>query len=93
MTAPPPHPAKKRPTREVAVPERFTEDEVRRHLRDQVAAAGGARKWLRKHKLSGFDHVLHMIEDGRLGTDERLLSVLGFKRVVLYEAVPPAAAS
>lgn len=47
--------------------------------------AGGAAKWLRKHKLgSRFDHVLHMIENGSAATLPDIQAALKFKTVILY---------
>lgn len=75
------------------MPARLTQEELHALMREQVEAAGGARKWLRLHKLSSFDHVQHMISDGRMATDERVLPVLGFRRVVLFEPIAPLPAA
>jgi hypothetical protein len=69
------------------VTELFTEAEVEARLREEVSAAGGAKKWLKKNKVAGCSQVLHMIEDGRGATLGAILPVLGFKRVVRYEPI------
>lgn len=68
--------------------ELFTGAELQAMLREDVAAAGGAKKWLRKHKVSGCDHILHMVANGDAATLDDILRVLGFTRVVRYEPVP-----
>ena len=65
--------------------ELFTIDELEKHLRDAVAEAGGVKKWIRKHKASGFDHCLHMIENGSAASLDRVLPIIGFRRVTRYE--------
>jgi len=67
--------------------ELFTLEEIQRHLREEVAQAGGANKWLRKHKATGFDHCLHMIDNGSAASLDGVLPLLGLKKVVRYEAV------
>jgi hypothetical protein len=67
--------------------ELFTEAQCERYFREEVAAAGGAKKWLRKNKIHGKDHVLHMIEDGRLFCDFYISKKLGFRRVERWEVV------
>ena len=65
--------------------ELFTKEDVEKYLREEVSMAGGAKKWLRKHKLGGqFDHILHMVEDGRAATLPAMQHVLKFKTVILY---------
>lgn len=73
--------------------ELFTEAEVEKFMREEVADAGGAKTWLRKNKVYGCDHVLHMVTNGSAATLDRILPVLGFKRVIRYEAVTPATGS
>lgn len=67
--------------------ELFTANEVQAYLRKEVAAAGGAKKFLRKKKLDGFSHILHMFENGDAATLDRVLPALGFRRVTRYESV------
>lgn len=43
--------------------ELLTRDECVRYFRDEVATAGGAKKWLRKNKVFGCEHILHLIEN------------------------------
>jgi hypothetical protein len=69
--------------------ELFTADELTAQLREDVALAGGAKKWLRKNKVLGNDHLLHMVTDGRAATLDDFLRVLGFRKVVRYEPIPP----
>lgn len=65
----------------------FTLEEVKFYMRDEVRAAGGAKKWLRKHKLRNqFDHVLHMVENGDAATSPPILDALGFRRITRYVA-------
>jgi len=54
-------------------------------LRAEVQAAGGAKKWLRKKKVKGFEHILHMVADGRAATLDDMLTVLGYERIVVYK--------
>jgi hypothetical protein len=65
----------------------FTADEVATYMRHEVDAAGGARKWLRKHRMLSEAHIIHMIEDGTAATIPRFLSELGFRQIVRYEAI------
>lgn len=67
--------------------ELFTIDEVEDYLRREVAAAGGAKKFLRKKKLDGFSHITHMFENGSAATLERVLPALGFRKVTRYEPI------
>lgn len=67
------------------MPELFTREEVQKVLREAVRDAGGAKKWLRKHKLCQYN--LHMIEDGRGATLPGVLEALGFRKVDRYEEV------
>jgi hypothetical protein len=70
--------------------ELFTEEEVKEYLQSEVRAAGGAKEWLKKNKIGlSHPHLLRMIENGEPATDITILSTLGFKEVVMYEAVPP----
>lgn len=65
--------------------ELFTQQEIEAHLRDEVREAGGAKKWLKRHKLgSQFDHVLHMVENGSAATLPRIQYALKFKTVIMY---------
>jgi hypothetical protein len=64
-------------------------EEVKVLLRDAVVAAGGAKVWLRQHQLHGFDHALHMVQNGDYATDERFLEKLGLRRVIRYEVIAP----
>lgn len=73
--------------------ELFTEAEVEKYMREEVADAGGPKKWLRKNKVHGFDHILHMIANGSAATLPHILPALGFKRVTRYEAASPATGS
>lgn len=67
----------------------FTTKEVEEFMRSEVNAAGGARKWLRKNGVTGLEHVMHMVADGRAATLDRVLLVLGFRRVALFESTRP----
>ena len=71
------------------MPELFTEKDLQSLLREDVAEAGGAKKWCRKNNVTGYDYSLHMITDGRAATMQDVLPVLGFRQVVLYEEIPP----
>jgi|UPI00059F6B34 hypothetical protein len=68
--------------------ELLTEDELKQALRTAVEAAGGAKKWLRANKITGKDHILHMVSDGRAATLPDILRVLGYRPVTLFECVP-----
>lgn len=68
------------------MPELISEREIQARLRFEVKTAGGAKKWLRKHKITGHDHVEHMISDGRAATFPDVMRALGFQRVVLFES-------
>ena len=63
----------------------FTIEQVQQHLRDEVAEAGGAKKWLRKNKVFGCDHILHRVQNGDAATLPRVMKVLKFRRVDRYE--------
>lgn len=63
-----------------------TTDQIESHLMREVAAAGGAKKWCRKNKVS-MDHALHMVANGSAATLPTVLSALGFRKVVRYERV------
>ncbi len=63
----------------------FTQAEVQRYLREEVADAGGANKWLRKNKMMGENHILHMVENGDAATLPRFLAILKFRQVTRYE--------
>lgn len=65
----------------------FDEREVREYLRAEVEAAGGAKKWLKKNKMFGYDHVLHMVANGDAATTPRILEALGFRRVDRFEPI------
>ena len=68
--------------------ELFTLEEVERCMREAVRDAGGAKKWLRKKKLgTQYDHVLHMIEDGRAATLTGMLAHVGFERVNMFKPI------
>jgi hypothetical protein len=71
--------------------ELFTRAEVKRHMAEEVAACGGARKWLRKHPHAGnWSHAMHMIENGDAAFAQAgILDILGFKRVERFEAINP----
>jgi len=64
--------------------ELFTEEEVQQYMRDEVADAGGPKKWLRKNKISG-ESPLHMIQNGQAATLSNCLAALGFRKVTRYE--------
>ncbi len=64
--------------------ELFTIDEIEAYLRDEVARAGGAKKWCRQHKVD-MSHALHMIENGTAASIPRILEPLGFRQVTRYE--------
>lgn len=70
--------------------ELFTEKEVQAYMRNEVYAAGGAKKWLKKNNMT-FNHAIHMIENGDAATLDRVLDVLGFRRVTRYEPITNAA--
>jgi patatin-like phospholipase/acyl hydrolase len=67
--------------------ELFTRAECEKHFREEVAAAGGAKKWLRKNHVIGMDHVHHMIDGGTYFDNPQVLQALGLKRVERWEAV------
>jgi len=69
--------------------ELFTEAELRDYLVAEVAAAGGARAWLRKNKMTHRTQINHMVANGDAATLADFLEVLGFRRVTRYEPVPP----
>jgi hypothetical protein len=71
--------------------ELFTAEECEVYFRAEVEAAGGPKKWLRKHRLTGFDSVEHMIASGRLFRDQRIRKVLGFEPVERWRATKPLA--
>lgn len=60
----------------------LTQDELEAALRDAVAAAGGAKKWARKHDVS-MAHALHMLDNGSAATLGRVLQATGYQRVVM----------
>jgi hypothetical protein len=68
--------------------ELFTREECERYFREEVARAGGAKKWLRKNKISGLDHVHHMIDNGQYFTHPQVLYRLGLKPVERWESGP-----
>jgi len=65
--------------------ELFTIDEIEQHLREEVARAGGSKKWSRKHKVY-LNHALHMLDNGSAASLENVLHALGMERVVLYRS-------
>jgi hypothetical protein len=67
--------------------ELFTHAQCQAYFCEEVRLAGGAKKWLRKNKVTGLDHVLHMINDGRYFTHPQIMERLGFREVVRWEAV------
>lgn len=70
--------------------ELFTREQCQSHLREEVQKAGGAKKWLRKNKVFGLDHVPHLIENGSYFHHPDVLRVLGFKQAERWEAVNEA---
>ena len=69
------------------MPELFTRKELQDELRDAVKQAGSAKKFLRKHKLYGYDHALHMIENGTAATRPDVMMALGFRAVERFELI------
>lgn len=71
--------------------ELFSRSECEEYFREEVRAAGGAKKWLRKHKFSSFEfsHCLHLIENGGLFDNDRIRERLGFQRIERWMAMPP----
>jgi hypothetical protein len=69
--------------------ELFTIDEIEKHLREEVAEAGGAKKWCRKHKID-MSHAIHMVENGSAASLDRVLYALGLRQVIRYEPIAPA---
>lgn len=68
----------------------FTEKEVEEYLRQEVQEAGGAAKWLKKHKMFMFyKHILHMFDNGSAATLPQVLDTLGFVRKTVYEPKTP----
>lgn len=70
--------------------ELFERDECIAYFRGEVLKAGGAKKWLRKNKVFGLDHVLHMIDSGSYFDHPEVMARLGFKPVERWECVPSA---
>jgi len=66
--------------------ELFTREQCEKYFREEVKRAGGSKKWLRKHKVYGLDHVYHMIDNGSYFHHPRVMEVLGFKAVERWEA-------
>ena len=64
------------------MPELFTQEELQRYMREEVLRAGGAKKWLRKNKVFGSDHMLHMVTNGDAATLSNCLAALGFRKVI-----------
>lgn len=64
----------------------FTKEEVQSMLREQVAAAGGAKNWMRKHRAMNIAPE-HMIENGSAATLERVLPLIGMVAVTLYKPI------
>jgi hypothetical protein len=63
--------------------ELFTIDEIEKLLREEVVAAGGAKKWCVKNNVS-MGHALHMVENGTAASLPRVLDVLGLEKVTRY---------
>lgn len=66
----------------------ITIDQLEAHLRREVVAAGNAKKWCRKNKVS-MEHALHMVANGSGATLPTVLNALGFRKVVRYERIDP----
>jgi hypothetical protein len=69
------------------VSELFTREQCEKYFREEVADAGGAKKWLKKNKVYGMDHVHHMVNDGSYFEHPVVMDRLGFKKVERWEAV------
>lgn len=69
----------------------FSRSECEEYFREEVRAAGGAKKWLRKNKFPSFrfSHCLHMIENGGLFNDPEIRAKLGFQPIERWMALPP----
>lgn len=65
----------------------LTDAQLHKMLAAQVAEAGGARKWLRKHKLTSYKHAEHMFDNGDAATLDRVLPILGYKPVRRYQRI------
>lgn len=66
----------------------ITLDQLEAHLRREVVAAGSAKKWCRKNKVS-MDHALHMIANGSAAGLPSVREALGFREVRRYERIAP----
>lgn len=65
------------------MPELFTEEEVRRHLRAECEEAGGQKAWAEKHGLS-LAYVNAVLVRGQ-SIGDGIAKALGLRRVVMYE--------
>lgn len=61
----------------------LTQKDIEQRLREEVKAAGGAKKWCRKNNVS-MNHALHMVENGSAATLDKILDVLGLEKVTRY---------
>lgn len=64
--------------------ELLTIDQIEQRLRAEVYAAGGAKKWTKKHRLH-MDHALHMIANGSAASLPLVLDALGMEKVTLFQ--------
>lgn len=67
----------------LTMPERFTADEVRAQLRDDIADAGSLRSWAWVHKVS--PSFVSAVLTGRKPPSDKIAKALGLERVVLFE--------
>lgn len=63
--------------------ELLTAAELKVLLREAVADAGGAKAWLRKHKMIE-SHIHHMFTNGDAATLPNVLRELGYEPVTMY---------
>ena len=61
-------------------------DQLEAHLRREVVAAGSAKKWCRKNKVS-MSHAIHMVENGSAASLDPVLWALGFRKVTRFERI------
>ncbi len=64
--------------------------ELQAIMKAEVEAAGGPKKWARKHKIYSVDHIPHMVADGRAATSPVCLEALGYDAVTMYRKKGPA---
>jgi len=66
----------------------LTKENLKAKLREDVKAAGGALKWLKKHDMSSQKYVAHMYDNGDAATFPETLRILGYQPVTMYAPHP-----